>query len=60
MLVPECELDVEMWKKEVRKQPRKEMQFDEVGKEWHLEERISLSPHLAFLHTLAYMKSWKE
>lgn len=60
VLVPECELDVGMWKKEVRKRPRKETQFDEVGKEWHLEERISPSPHPALLHTLAYMKSWKE
>lgn len=60
VLVPECEFDVGMWKKEVGKEPRKETQFDKVGKELHLEERISLTSHPALLYTLAYVKSWKE
>lgn len=60
VLVPECELDPEMWRKGVGKQPLKVMQFDKIGKEQCLGERTSLIPSSALQHSLAYRKAGRN
>lgn len=57
VLVPECEVDPEMWRKEAGKQPLKVMKFDKIGKEQCVGERTGLTPSSTLQHSLAYRKS---
>lgn len=52
VLVPECELNAGMWRKEGGKQPQERMQFDKAGKGQRLGERTGLSPRAELSCTL--------